>query len=199
MTFEVQQNRWDQLIRRTSGSIGPGSRVGETLAELFPVFEVETNRAELMLLAGWTLGQGAAVLNASVGDRNQAQLFNPTDSGKLVVLEQVMVGDAAAPIFEYNTSSTALADDVGNVIQRDTRDSTPPVGQIRTVQQPGGLPTIGIFNVQASIAFTLTIDGGLFVLAPGTGFNISTDEANTNTRFNFMWRERVALESELSF
>ena len=50
--FEVQQNRWDQLIRRVSGSIGPGSRVSETLSELLPVMDVERVPGELLRLMG---------------------------------------------------------------------------------------------------------------------------------------------------
>ncbi len=48
MGQELQQNRYDQLIRRVGGIIGPGSKVVEALGELFPVIDVENVPGELL-------------------------------------------------------------------------------------------------------------------------------------------------------
>lgn len=203
MTFEVQQNRWDQLVRRASGSIGPGSRVGETLSELFPVLDVENVPVELMLLSGWRLGMGTANLPASAADLNQIQLFNPEDSGHLVVPTHVLLHNAGTTrqFIESNFSTTALADNVGNVVFRDTRlgVASGTVTQVRTVQQPGGLPSIWQVIVSPNENFILENLNGLCVLAPGTGYNWANTVINEQFAVSFLFRERVALESELQF
>lgn len=200
MTFEVQQNRWDQTIRRASGSIGPGSRVSETLGELFPVFDVENLPLELMLLSGWTLGQGVGDKIAVAARFSKVQLFNPATSGKLIVLTRVDLTTSAAQLLRYSLAETALALDTGNVVARDTREGITGagVGQMRTEDTPGGVAAFGQFFLTTNVSFPFTEPHGLFVLAPGTGITFSCTTANTTLRGNFLWRERVALESELN-
>lgn len=201
MTFEVQQNRWDQTIRRTSGSIGPGSRVSETLGELFPVFDIENLPLELMLAAGWTLGQGVADKIAVVGRFSKIQLFNPAGSGKLIVPTRIDLSVNVGINCEYSLAEAALAVDVGNVVARDTREGITGagVGQMRIDDTAGSLSPFGQFVVQGSVTFTFTDANGLFVLAPGTGIALGASVANRNIVGNFLWRERVALQSELQF
>lgn len=200
MTFEVQQNRWDQTIRRTSGSIGPGSRVAETLAELFPVFDVENLPLELMLAAGWTLGQGVSDQPGVAARFSKISLFNPDASGKLIVPTRIDLLGTAQRI-RYSLAETALANSTGNVVARDTREGITGagVGQMRNEDTAGGVSQFGQLTLAQDINFTFENLNGLFVLAPGTGITFSCTIANTLLSGNFMWRERVALQSELQF
>jgi len=198
---ELQQNRYDQLVRRVGGIIGPGSKVSEALTELFPVIDVEQVPLELLFLAGTTLGQGATNQSNLAGNLNHSQLFNPVRSGQLIVPTYVSVFSGTAQIIEYTTTITPLTTETGNVIPRDTRAglAAPVVGQTREVQQVGGLPETGVIRLLANVQFVLRNEGGLFVLAPGTGLTFANTTANTDLLMNYMWRERVALESELNF
>ncbi len=201
MTFEVQQNRWDQTIRRASGSIGPGSRVAETLAELFPTFDVENLPLELMLTAGWTLGQGVTDQTAVVGQFSKGQLFNPADSGKLIVVERIDLFSNTTQVIEYSLAETPLTTSVGNIVARDTREGIigAGVGQARQETSVSSLVQFGMFIVNVNENFPFFMERGLFVLAPDSGITFGCQAADKNLVVNFMWRERVALQSELQF
>jgi len=198
---EIQQNRWDRLIRRTAGIVGGGSQVNDTLNELFPMIDVENLNAELSLFIGWQLGLCSSELGALAANLNHMQLFNPVDSNKIMVVERVDFRSSTGQQIEFTTSTVALTNDVGNVIPRDTRQGVvaPLATENRNVQQVGGLPQIGLITIQAAIVFTLAEKLGLFVLAPGTGITFATTVVNTSFNVNWFWRERVAEPAELVF
>ena len=201
MTYEVQQTRWDRLIRRVSGSIGPGSRVSETISELFPVLDVERVPGELLLLGGIKTGQAATILSAVAGNLNHAQLFNPADSNNLVVLTKVYLASAVAQPIRFGTTATALTTDVGNVIPRDTRAGI--IGRLsaesRSVNQVGGFPLLGNVLIQSNVTFAIEDENSIAVLAPGTGYTFANTAANSTLQIHYFWRERPAEQSELQF
>jgi len=55
---ELQQNRYDQLLRRVGDLKGPGSKVNDVLQELFPTIDVENVPGELLFLMGTHIGLG---------------------------------------------------------------------------------------------------------------------------------------------
>ena len=83
---ELQQNRYDRLLRRVGGLIGAKSMVNDALGELFPMLEVENVPGELLALLGTQLGWCSASLGPSVGNFNHHQLFNPADSGVVITV-----------------------------------------------------------------------------------------------------------------
>lgn len=202
MAHDIQQTRYDRLMRRVAGIIGPGSKVKEVLPTLFPTLDVELGQyAELMLLQGTRLGLGAVDLLPIVGEVNHSQLFNPVGSGLLVVPTHVVFYSSARQFFRWNFAVAALTTDVGNTGLRDTRELGGPVAQIRSVQQAGGAPLTWEMIVATDVAGvtqTLENQSGLAVLAPGTGMTFTSTLANTQTTVAFLWRERIAEESELS-
>lgn len=198
---EIQQNRFDQLIRRVTNIVGGGSQVNDTLNELFPVLEVETLNAELAFLAKWRLAFSSVSHLASVGDVNIAQLFNPVGSGVLVVLERIDLRAGAAMNIEYTVSNTPLTNFTANQAMRDTREGIlmQPLGQCRDVQQVASLAQFGLFFVEAAVTFTMQDKRGLFVLEPGSGVEFGTTVANVASLIGFQWRERLAEPAELNF
>lgn len=198
---EIQQNRWDQLIRRAANIVGGGSQVNDTLNELFPVMDVENVPNELLYLSGWFLGQGAVQAASVAAELQHIQLFNPAASGKLIVCERVIISTTTGQLCEYTMADVALTNNIGNELQRDTRIGVaqPLIGEMRQASQAAGLPTVGLFNLQASVQFDFHDRRGLFVLAPGTGVTFANTTVNTPLRCSFMWRERVAEVAELNF
>lgn len=198
---ELQQNRYDKLLRRVSGLIGPGSMVNDVLTELFPMLEVESLNAELGLLSSWRLGFSSTGQGPLAANLNHSQIFNPADSGTIVVLERVDLISVTRQQIEYALATAGLTNLTANHALRDTREGilAQPVAQIRDVQQPGGLPQFGFVEIQPTTTFTLAEKKGLFVLAPGTGVTFATTIVNTTFQVSYMWRERVAEESELQF
>ena len=201
MGAELQQNRYDQLVRRVGGLIGPGAKVGEVLAELFPMLDVETLNAELSLLSSWRLGFSSHNAVAAAGDLQLIQLFNPAGSGNLVVVERVDMRVDSDQFVAYAMVNAALATLAAQHDVRDTREGIqlPPIGQVRTVSQVGGIADVGLIFVQTNINATIEDKRGLFVLAPGTGVTFVGSVANTGLAVSFLWRERAAEASELQF
>lgn len=198
--YEVQQTRWDRIIRRVSGSIGPGSRVSETLSELFPMLDVENVPAELLLLGGTQLAMGLSNLAAAPALFSQAMLRNPGGSKTLITITQVTIqSPQGQDIFAGPTLNTYANDGVQAI--RDTRRGPvhPPVGQILE----DSLLTIGssffVLRAQSAQTVVLKDDNAVAVLAPGTAFSVSGSILNSDLKTGWMWRERPAEESELQF
>lgn len=198
---EIQQNRYDQLVRRVANIVAGGSMVSDALSELFPTLDVETLNLELGLLSGWRFGFSSTVQTQLAANLNHSQIFNPADSGQLVVLERVDLFSATAQRVEFVLATAGLTNLTANEALRDTREGilAPPVAQIRNVQQVGGLPQFGIATIEAGVTFTLNEKKGLFVLAPGTGVTFATTIVNSSLNTSYLWRERAAQPAELKF
>jgi len=196
---EIQQNRWDRLIRRAAGVVGGGSQVNDTLNELFPVIDVERVPAELLALMQTNLGWCGSALTATLTFFNHHQLFNPPGSGNLVTVTNVsMSAPSTSGIFRFSTFIGSLATSAGNERRRDTRAGilAELVGQNRTDQSlvSGGLDYR--VNIRNNTHTFLEDQNAIVVLFPGTGLTISTETANIDSVVSFMWRERVFEPSE---
>ncbi len=197
----LQTARYDNLLRRSGGLLGPGAKVTETLSELFPTFDTENLPAELLFLGGWITGMGTAVQAQTVGQTSRVQVFNPLGSGKIAVLANVHFegGDTAAfRIFWQINATPFVALFTG--ITRDTHAGF-AVGTALTtgVLATGNTPRAGSFVVPALETFDFHVDNAIAVLAPGTGVEFGTELDNITLNATFFWRERVALDSELNF
>jgi len=198
---ELQQTRYDRLMRRVGGLLGPGSKVSEVLSEIFPTVDVERVPGELLYLMGTRIAYGGAVQNAVAAEFSKIQVFNPVDSGMLITVTRMVAQADATTIFHWDIDGIALTSAVGNGRVRDTRVSIDeiPVGQIRIDTSVGSTTMTGITSTLVNTPFTLEDENGLAVLTPGTGFQVGIINANVRMRATFYWRERAALESELSF
>lgn len=198
---ELQQNRYDQLIRRVGNIVSPGSMVNDALNELFPMIDVENLNAELSLLTGWRLAYGTVETVGVALNQNLIQLFNPADSGHLVVIERIDIRVPAAENVRYALSSTPLTNFTANQERRDSREgvANSPIAQLRDVNQLGGIPNFGVVFVQTNVNFTMQDKRGLFVLAPNTGLTVANTIVNNNLQVSMQWRERIAEPAELNF
>lgn len=202
MTYEVQQTRWDRLIRRVSGSIGPGSRVSETISELFPVLEVEATTPELLALSDWRLAWQSTERPASVGEVSASQLFNPIGSGVIVAVTHIrlrtnVAGDGVA--IQAEISNTVIGTNQVKGLFRDSRfggdrETVAEVSSEDNIVVGGGLRVF--VNTDDLV---ISDDNGLVVLTPGFGLSVGSVNSNFILTINYFWRERPAQESELSF
>jgi len=195
---EIQQNRWDRLIRRSAGVVGGGSQVNDTLNELFPIMDVENVPGELLALMRIDLGMCSSLLSAVLLDRNHHQLFNPTGSGALLVVTTVEMESPTAQFMRFSNFIGEQATPAGNERRRDTRAGVLAnlVAQQRTGQSTlsGGLDFR--MRLEAGVGRTFTDENGIAILFPGTGLTISTEVVNTASVVGFMWRERTFEPSE---
>jgi len=201
VTNELQTARYDNLLRRAGGLLGPGSKVTETLSELFPVFETENLPAELLFLGGWITGMNTAVQAATAGQTSRLQVFNPVGSGKIAVLTDVHISssDGVGAVIDWQINATPFAT-IFTGITRDTHAGFGVGTALSTgVLATGNTPTAGVFIIPALVTFEFNVRNGIAVLAPGSGVEFGTRVDNQQLQATFFWRERIALPSELSF
>ena len=202
MTYEVQQTRWDRLIRRVSGSIGPGSRVSETISELFPVMDVERVPGELLLLGGTAICSGGVGITGAAGELPNAILFNPPGSDNLITITQIAVTPTATSIMRGEVSQLTLGAQSNTERFRDGRlvsATTFPVGQIRSFSNPSQIEQHIELGAEANISKIISDQNGLAVLSPDTKFVMASTVIASTIRVTFWWRERPAEQSELQF
>jgi len=201
MPFDLQQTRYDQLVRRVGGVIGPGAKVAEVLPELFPVIDVERVPGELLVLGATRICTGSENEGPTVGLLSRVQLFNPADSGFLVTISSMTFASTTGENIRWNIETAAIGGLSTNKAFRDGRltGTTRPVAEVRS--DATGAATVRSWQTQiaSSRPITLTDENGVAVLAPGTGLTVQGGTNNANLFVSFLWRERVALEAELNF
>lgn len=200
MTNEIQQNRYDQTLRRIAGIIGPGSKVSEVLTELFPVIDVERVPGELLILGGTDLGGGAASLDGGPGNSSEINLHNPPDSGKLITVTQIIVSVASLETIVMGYSPGAFGTVTNTEFFRDLRRpiTTRPVGQIRTLAAATFVPFDLQFRLEQNVPVFITAPNELAILPPDSSFRVGTTVLDRLLLCSFLWRERPALPSELN-
>lgn len=202
MTYEVQQTRWDRIIRRVSGSIGPGSRVSETISELFPVLDIERVPGELLVLGGVNICNGAASATGAAGQVPQIALANPADSGTLITVTQVAVFHDKAGGIRSVIQQGATGARVNTERFRDGRlisATAVPVGQVRTFASGSLLNQQVEFRVENVESVFFSDENGLAVLSPNSEYVFADNTITATMTVTFWWRERAAEPSELQF
>jgi len=197
---ELQQNRYDQLLRRIGDLKGAGSKVSEVLEDLFPTIEVENVPSELLALSGWRLAWQSTERPASVGDQSASQMFNPADSG--VIMSVTLIGlrvSVTGNFVQMQIVDTPLTTASTNGLFRDSRFGVPR-STVAEFRSEDGVPTGGGPRLLVTSGQLLLLDpNGIAVLTPGSGLQVGTVNLNTQLTVNYFWRERVAEPSELNF
>jgi len=197
---EIQQSRYDQLLRRVCDLKGPGSKVNDALTELFPMIDVENVPGELLMLAGTRICMGGGTLAGVAAQAITAQLFNPVDSGKLITVTRVYAAWLGSTTVRWGTTVVSLATPIGTERFRDTRLIVPaaPSGEIHQLSRVPLATGINQARLANNDTFELNDPNGVAVLAPGTGFEIGNATLDLDIHYGFNWRERVAEPSELN-
>ncbi len=198
---EIQQGRYDALVRRVADLKGPGSKVNDMLEELFPVFDVENLPDELYRLANIDLCMGGGFVGQVAAEAPRGQIFNPAGSGKVLTVTSCGIGTTATAIVRWGNRNTALTTHQQTQIFRDARHQLGnlPTGQIRSDSTVALANANGQTRLIANTPFHLTDENGLAVLTENTGFEIGIATLNQDLHFWFYWRERVAEPSETNF
>ncbi len=202
MTSELQQNRYDQLIRRVGGIIGPGSKVSEAISELFPMIDVERVPAELLALMATRLATGHTQEAPVAAVNQRSQLFNPTGSNTIITCTQLSFRSNSDQQIQFGLVDVALGTLNNTRGPRDSRFDLGPftVGEMRNGTNAGIAP-VEAFTVfvQADVGLQVKDENALFVITPGFGLQATTTAQNTRLNCAYMWRERGAEQSELNF
>jgi len=172
VSTELQQARYDQLLRRVGDLKGPGSKVGEVLTELFPVVSVEDLPLELRVLSGWRAAMIEVERLAGVGDVVAANLFNPAGSGVIAVVERVFWRVNNTDNIEFDIVQVTLSGGQTKGLFRDSRLGGDRLSTLFATTQTGiGTDGIQRFFTIADEVQSIQDDQGLFVLSPGNGLH----------------------------
>ncbi len=200
MTSEIQQNRYDRLMRRVAGIIGPGSKVSEVLTELFPVLDVETMPSELLILMGTNTAFGGGTITGAVGESPKMGLFNPAGSNTVVTLTDVWASSSNGnQTVRWGTNTNELATQPGTETFADTRN---PLNQ-RPVARIGQESAVALANATgqrrlvSNTAHHLEGKNDVVILRPGIGFEIGFAVTQAVLFTAFYWRERPMEASEV--
>jgi len=198
---ELQQGRYDQLLRRVGDLKGGGSKVNEALEDLFPVLEVEDTVPELLALAGWRTAWQSTERPSVMGQVTKSQLINPADSGFLVAVTQFLIITDGVTKLQVEIGTAEIGTPVAG-LYRDSRFGTPRA-TVALVSSADNIPTGGglrlTSNVTADFQNSIRDDNGIVVLAPGSTLDIGTVSGRIVLTVNYFWRERIAEPSELNF
>lgn len=200
MSDEIQQNRYDQIIRRVTGIIGPGSKVAEVITELFPMVDVERVPGELLRLGGTNISYGGTITGPNAAAAARIQLFNPADSGAIITVSSVIVSSPDLHNIRWAIVDTALTTNVGVQRFRDSRGgvTSQPIGQVRAQLDASFTPAQAQARLAADEHITFDDSNGVGVLTEGFGLEFGSGVNNTTLLVSFMWRERPAVNSELN-
>lgn len=200
MPTELQQHRYDALVRRVGDLKGSGSKVAEVLTELFPVIDVENVPTELLLLLGTRIAMGRTFLAAGGATFfNRAHLHNPVNSGVIATVLQVHVATAVVQDIRFGPTQN-VATVRSQVAVSDLRLF--PQAPTLQIQADNNLLIAGVGF------FSLRDDGvagvswipprGMAVLSPGSSFSATPSVDNTEQVTAWLWIERTAEPSELN-
>jgi len=200
MSNEIQQTRYDHLVRRVGGIIGPGSKVAEVLTELFPTLDVENVPGELLFLSGWQMGFGGGEEAPGVGNRQKWQLVNPVGSGLLCVVTRVEMSCLVSSTLTMTLTDTLFVSSPGTETKRDTREG---VGQtfIQVREEASAAVTSPnyVVRIASNQRWVLEDPNGVAVLSPGFALEVGLGAPDNLLAAGFFWRARVAEPSELAF
>ena len=198
---DLQQSRYDQLLRRVGDLKGPGSKVNDVLSELFPTIDVENIPGELLALAGIDICFGGGTIVGAAGEAPRASLENPAESGKLVTLTRVYFSTVNTGIIRWGIRTVSLGGAIGTELFRDTRKILPqqPTAQVHQLSSVALANATNQVRILANTPLILNDENGIAVLAPGTNFEIGHGTNTATIVYGFNWRERIAEPSELNF
>jgi len=195
----LQTARLENFIRRWGSIKGGGSVLSESLGDVFPVLDLENLTPENQAPAGWTPFFRFATVVGVAAQVAGLSIFNPADSGVIVVVDGCFIRAETNGIVTIGRS-LPLFTGVTNVRPRDTR-LAPFSGKARIGANANvGAAETGIsIRALAAIDFILEIPNGLAVLAPGGQLAVVAANVNMDLTCSFYGRARLAEPSELSF
>jgi len=195
----LNQNRYDELLRRVGDLKGGGSKVNDALTELFPMIDVESRVPELLLLGGRRLAFGFANSPGVAGFVSATMLRNPTDSGNIITVHEASISGVGQDLSAGTTNNTYANAGVQEYADTRAGVGTTTVGQVLFEELLVAAPDRYRLRTNTGTQVIYRPEHGIAVLAPGTAYGISGRGLNVGIIVGFVWTERVALPSELNF
>jgi len=195
MQNEIQVGRFNGVLSKLLGITGAPAPVSAT--DVFPMLALEVDRPEWHFLGGGRICMGGTYVAAVAAQTQAVQLYNPVDSGVLVVIDSLQAHRGSSGNIIVKIGSAALASSSAGRGVRDTRAyGQAPTAQVRyqsAVATPTGTSVGYVYDYSSSP--TARIEAGI-VLSPGYGVSLYPDAQNVSMLAEFFWRERAMEPSE---
>jgi len=200
VTNEIQQNRYDRLMRRVAGIIGPGSKVSEVLTELFPTLDVENVPSELLILMGTNTCFGGGLITGAAGQSPKAGIFNPAGSNTICTITDFWAGsNISNTVIRWGLNTNELGTIINTEDFTDTRNPLAqlPVGRIATESAVALANATGQQRVLGNTPLHIEGKNDIATLRPGIGFEVGSSIVASLLFFTFYWRERPLEPAEV--
>lgn len=170
--------------------------------ELMPVLAIESDRPEWAFLKDEVLGVGRTEVAAVANQTSFVQLFNPSGSNVLIVIEQIAVGAGVAAFARVRSHAAALGATTGDENFRDLRrrgNTGPLVAELRSGNQAAQLSGFALETARIVASTYMPLFSAPIVVSPGTGISVQSDAPATGVGLEvfFRWSERGAALIEL--
>jgi len=203
---EVGQDRFSRRLTRELDI--PGDQPAPVLApEIQPVIVLEGERAENLWLAREYRYGASLALAAVVNEYAYFALHNPAGSNTILTVEQIALSQSGTA--SYWDVGQALPTIIATLAGR-TYSSL----DLRRPQTPTGQPGLGVMlaGTDPNAGFVVNIIGRIrtgdpdfrvvenlgYVIPPGELFGVWCGTKNLQTYGYFWWRERAAMDGELT-
>ena len=194
----LQTARLESMIRRWGSIKGGGSLLSDTLADVFPVFDLENLTPEMQLLADWFPWFGFATILGGVAQLGGLLVQNAADSGKIVVVEKMIINTVVAQDVTCGVRAVVAAG--AAVRNRDGRSPNLVNNNVQIFGSNNTTTQFGmILQTAANIDREFEIRNGIAILGPGSAFAVVMSVANETMTGTFIGRVRQAEPSELNF
>jgi len=198
---DIQEPRFGRLVQALF-NLKQRLTLGQALPDVMPTLSIDNPRPEMEIFSGNDLCGGMLEVPAVAAQLGFGVLRNPTSSGRLVILEQIIVTTAAAAgayKWGINTAGSVGAAGVQTPLLMDTRrtplgsaNALASVCQMLMGSSAASLLPNAIQEARAVANSTYTFNlPGAVVLQPGTYVLVERQTANEAFQVSFAWRERA--------
>lgn len=175
-------------------------RAGETLTPVVNLWE----RPEWAFLRGEGLYMGTANQVAGVAQFSACGIFNPANSRRLVVVEEMTPVNINSQLVVADGGSAIVFTTAGVVRRRDLRltgsgSFVAPGAVIGSILLGAAQTNFGWIMDGATPGSAIAASRNFcpLILPPGTSYFVSCVTANLSMNTSFKWRERLLLPGEL--
>ena len=196
----IQTARLEAFIRRWASIKGGGSVLSDTLADVFPILDLERLTPENQLVAGWFVVSRFATVTGVAAQLSGVGVLNPADSNSIAVIDKIVIQSELAQNVTFGTDLASFGTPIA-FQNSDTRtrsqfnNNLQITGNANVAAAEGG----GFLRAAANESVEFVTPNGLAILAPGGHFGVVSATVNSNLTVTFLGRTRTAEPSELNF
>lgn len=172
--------------------------------DITPQFQLDdANYLENRFVASWFSFAGiVGVAAGGAGNRSAVQIFNPSGSGIVAVIEKLSIQTTAIDQPQVTRQAPGPSNLTAGVAQgaRDSRISKTSTVLLKSSVNAGAINGFGMWagaTLGATSIDVILTENEELVLMPGDFYTVWVNTLNQGENVSFFWRERALEEGEL--